>query len=218
MNIFYDSVLIDEFQDFREYDYELIIKLAKYLDNVLLVGDYYQHSVSARNNTGKPFKTSKGDVSYSDFVECVLKAGFEVDTTTLSKSRRCSIDVCNYINSKLEIGITSTGDHEGQVIWADTIANDVLRNNQITKLVYSEATKYSFPALNWSYSKGDTVDCACVILTKDFEKLDENKVSFKKIPISTLNKLYVAMTRSRGDLYLIKASTFKKLQDAYVKV
>lgn len=28
LNIFYDSVLIDEFQDFREFDYELIIKLA----------------------------------------------------------------------------------------------------------------------------------------------------------------------------------------------
>ena len=93
----------------------------------------------------------------------------------------------------------------------------IISNDQITKLVYSEATKYSFPALNWSYSKGDTVDCACVILTKDFEKLAEDKFSIKKISISTLNKLYVAMTRSCGDLYLIKSSTFKKLQDAYIK-
>ena len=75
----------------------------------------------------------------------------------------------------------------------------------------------SFPALNWSYAKGDTMDCACVILTKDFEKLAEDKFSIKKISISTQNKLYVAMTRSRSDLYLIKASTFKKLQDAYIK-
>lgn len=209
--------MIDEFQDFREFDYELIIKLAKHLNDVLLVGDYYQHSVSARNNAGKPFKTPKGDISYADFVECVKKAGFEVDIATLSKSRRCSEDVCNYIRDKLEIDITSTGDHEGQVIWADNIANDVLSNDQIAKLVYSEATKFSFPALNWSYAKGDTMDCACVILTKDFEKLAEDKFSIKKISISTQNKLYVAMTRSRSDLYLIKASTFKKLQDAYIK-
>ena len=35
LNKFYDSILIDEFQDFREHDYELIIKLAKHLNNVL---------------------------------------------------------------------------------------------------------------------------------------------------------------------------------------
>lgn len=217
LNMFYDSVLIDEFQDFREFDYELIIKLAKHLKNVLLVGDYYQHSVSARNNTGKPFKTSKGDVPYANFIESVLKAGFEVDTTTLSASRRCSADVCNYVRNKLGIDISSTGNNKGQVIWADNIANEVLSNDQITKLVYSEAARYSFSALNWSYSKGDTVDCACVILTNDFEKLAEDNFSIKEISISTLNKLYVAMTRSRGDLYLIKSSTFKKLQDTYVK-
>lgn len=217
LNMFYDSVLIDEFQDFREFDYELIIKLTKYLDDVLFVGDYYQHSVSARNNTGKPFKTPKGNVSYSDFVEGVRKAGFEVDTTTLSKSRRCSVDVCNYVSSKLEIDISSTGDHKGQVIWADAIANDVLSNDKIIKLVYSKATRYSFPALNWSYSKWDTVDCACVILTEDFEELAEDKFSIKKISVPTLNKLYVAMTRSRVDLYLIKLSTFKKLQDGHIR-
>lgn len=218
LNMFYDSILIDEFQDFREYDYELIIKLAKFLDDVLLVGDYYQHSVSARNNTGKPFKTRQGDVSYDDFLGEILKAGFEVDTTTLCKSRRCSIDVCNYVSSKLGISISSTGDHIGRVIWADDIADEVLSNDKIMKLIYNDSASYSFSALNWSYSKGDTVDCSCVILTKDFERLAEDKFSTKKISVSTLNKLYVAMTRSRGDLYLIKSSTFKKLQNTYIRV
>ena len=217
LKIFYDYVLIDEFQDFREHDYDLIIKLAKFLDEILLVGDYYQHSVSARNNTGKPFKISKKDISYSDFINVVSKAGFDVDTASLAKSRRCSIEVCNYISNKLKIDITSTGEHEGKVIWADRFADKVLENDQIIKLVYSNATRYSFPALNWSYSKGDTVDCACVILTNDFEEFDKDNFEIKKISVSTLNKLYVAMTRSRGDLYLIKASTFKKLQDAYIK-
>ena len=96
LNLFYDYVLIDEFQDFREHDYELIMTLAKQLNSVMLVGDYYQHSVSATNNSGKPFKKRKGDVGYSEFISELQSEGFNVDTTTLSKSRRCSAEICDY--------------------------------------------------------------------------------------------------------------------------
>lgn len=217
LNLFYDAILIDEFQDFREDDYDLIIKLAKLLNNVVLVGDYYQHSVAGRNNTGKPFKIKKNEVSCSDFIASLTKAGFDVDTITLAKSRRCSPDVCDYVSQKLGISINSHGDHTGSVIWADDIANELLENNQIGKLVYSDASSYVFPALNWSYSKGDTFDAVCVILTDKFEKLSDRNFSSSNIPQSTLNKLYVAMTRSRGNLYLIKSSTFKKCKDTYIR-
>ena len=217
LNLFYDTILIDEFQDFREHDYDLIVKLAKLLNNVILVGDYYQHSVSATNNSGKPFKKKSVDVKYDEFIAELEAAGFEVDLSTLNKSRRCSIDVCNYVSTKLGIEIASTGNNTGSVIWVDEDAEDILSDNQITKLVYQDAAKYSFRAMNWSYSKGDTMDVACVILTENFEKLDNDKFSAKKISISTLNKLYVAMTRSRGNLYLMKASTFKTIRDGYLK-
>lgn len=217
LNLFYDCVLIDEFQDFREFDYELIMALAKQLKDVVLVGDYHQHSVSATNNSGKPFENRSGDVSYEAFVEELQKAGFVVDLTTLDKSRRCSAEVCNYVSEKLHICITSSGHHKGTVIWADDNPTSVLDNDQITKLVFQEAAKYTFPALNWSYSKGDTLDSACVILTDGLENFDSNKFNPKKLKPSTLNKLYVAMTRSRGDLYLMKASTFKALKDRYTK-
>jgi DNA helicase-2/ATP-dependent DNA helicase PcrA len=65
--------------------------------------------------------------------------------------------------------------------------------------------------MNWSYSKGCTLDSVCVILTKDFENIDDSSFVTEMISPSTVNKLYVAMTRSRGDLYLIKHSTLKKL-------
>lgn len=215
LNLFYDCILIDEFQDFREHDYELIISLAKQLNDVVLVGDYHQHSVSATNNSGKPFKNKSTDVSYDDFVGELQKAGFEVDLTTLDKSRRCSAEVCDYVREKLRISITSNGDHGGAVKWIDNDPSSVLDDNRIIKLVFREAGKYSFPALNWSYSKGDTVDSACVILTDDLDNLDSDKFNPDRVKPSTLNKLYVAMTRSRGDLYLIKASTFKKFQKQY---
>lgn len=218
LNLFYDCVLIDEFQDFREYDYELIMVLAKQLNDVILVGDYYQHSVSATNNSGKPFKKKTSDVSYDDFVAELISAGFEVDLTTLDKSRRCSVEVCQYVSNKLGISIDSCGENEGAVIWVDENAAAILEDQRIIKLVYKDAANYSFRAMNWSYSKGDTVDAACVILTDRFDQLNSNSFSIKGIPVSTLNKLYVAMTRSRGNLYLLKASVFKALKNKYTDI
>ena len=215
LNLFFDCILIDEFQDFREYDYELIMALAKQLNDVILVGDYHQHSVSATNNSGKPFKNKSKDVSYVDFVAELRNSGFEIDLTTLDKSRRCSAEICNYISEKLHINIASNGDHCGSIVWIDDDPSVVLNQDQIIKLVFNEAANYTFRAMNWSYSKGDTVDSACVILTDGLDNLDSDSFDPEKIKRSTLNKLYVAMTRSRGDLYLIKASTFKKLRDAY---
>lgn len=216
LNMFYDCVLIDEFQDFREYDYELIMALAKQLNDVILVGDYHQHSVSATNNSGKPFKNKSTDVSYDAFIAELQKSGFEVDLTTLDKSRRCSAEICDYVSKKLHISITSSGDHCGAVRWIDDNPTSVLNDDRIIKLVFQEAAKYSFPALNWSYSKGDTVDSACVILTDGLDNLDSDTFNPDRVKPSTLNKLYVAMTRSRGDLYLMKASTFKAIKDAYI--
>lgn len=217
LNLFYDYVLIDEFQDFRKHDYELIIALAKQLNRVMLVGDYHQHSVSATNNSGKPFKKGRKDVGYSDFISELQSAGFYVDTTTLNRSRRCSTEICDYVSKKLGINISSCDEHEGSVIWADDSATEILDNGQIVKLVFKGADKYSFQALNWSYSKGDTVNAAYVVLTDRFEQLDNGDFSIQDIPVSTINKLYVAMTRSSGDLYLMKASTFKKVKDLYIK-
>lgn len=216
LNMFYDCVLIDEFQDFREYDYELIMALAKQLNDVILVGDYHQRSVSATNNSGKPFKNKSTDVSYDAFIAELQKSGFEVDLTTLDKSRRCSAEICDYVSKKLHISITSSGDHCGAVRWIDDNPTSVLDDDRIIKLVFQEAAKYSFPALNWSYSKGDTVDSACVILTDGLDNLDSDTFNPDRVKPSTLNKLYVAMTRSRGDLYLMKASTFKAIKDAYI--
>lgn len=183
LNLFFDCVLIDEFQDFREYDYELIMALAKQLNDVVLVGDYYQHSVSAINNSGKPFKKKAGDVSYDEFVAELNSAGFEVDLTTLDKSRRCSTEVCQYVSNKLGICIDSCGVNTGSVIWIDENATAFLEDQQIVKLVYKDATNYTFRAMNWSYSKGDTVDAACVILTDRFDHLDDARFTIKGIPV-----------------------------------
>lgn len=217
INMFYDRVMIDEFQDFREHDYELITALGKQIDNILLVGDFYQHSVSATNNSGKPFKKGKKDIGYDDFKQELKKNRFEIDEKTLKCSRRCCNRVCNYIKEKLQIDITSCSKNTGNVLWVDKDAVTILDNDSIVKLVYNNADKYNFRAVNWSYSKGDTMENVCVILTKKFEDMDSENFNSEVIPLSTKNKLYVAMTRTKGNLYLLAASTFQLLKEKYSK-
>lgn len=218
MRGFYDRILVDEFQDFREYDYDLICDLAQYADNVTLVGDFYQHSVSANNNTGRPFQNRKADISYQDFVSNLRKMFFSVDENLLLKSRRCSKDVCEFISLKLGINIESQGINAGSVKWIDgSQLEDILQNNGIVKLVYSKASDYTFKSVNWSYSKGDTMDEVCVILTQDFEKLDQDGFNIAKISQSTINKLYVALSRTKGNLHLVKKSVFDKVKTNYEK-
>lgn len=217
LNLFYDCILIDEFQDFREYDYDLIMALVKRLNDITLVGDYYQHSVSGTNNSGKPYKCKTKEISYADFLNALQSTGVDVDTTTLEKSRRCSTEICEYVCKKLNIQIASCSENNGAVVWIDDEAERIINDNSVTKLVYKDAAKCLFNAMNWSYSKGSTLNAVCVILTDDFEELQKDSFSTERISKSTINKLYVAMTRSCGNLYLIKSSTFKRLKHKFIK-
>ena len=45
--------------------------------------------------------------------------------------------------------------------------------------------------------------------------MDRNDFTSQDIPVTTKNKLYVALTRSAGNLYLVKASVFKKIKELY---
>lgn len=217
VNLFYDQILVDEFQDFREYDFDLICALAKDVQNITLIGDYYQHSVSAKNNTGKPFVIRKKDISYNDFIEG-LKHLFIVDDTSMLCSRRCSEDVCNFVSSKLKISIQSQGLNKGKVYWVeDSQIDEILSNETIKKVIYNDSSKYIFDAVNWSYSKGDTYNDICVILTNDFEKLNTEDFNISKIKQSTINKLYVALTRTQSNLYIMKQSLFIKVKNKYLK-
>jgi DNA helicase-2/ATP-dependent DNA helicase PcrA len=209
-NILFDKVLIDEFQDFRQKDYDFLLAFTRHLNCVLMVGDYYQHSVSGRNNSGKPFKQRKKEIDYDTFIESLRSNGFLVDTKTLSKSRRCAGSVCEFVSNKLKINISSYDEHEGNIIWLSE--NDeiiqILQDESVLKLVYKDSAKYNFNSMNWSYSKGNTVDSVCVILTDAFKAMDSDFFSVDTIPAATINKLYVALTRSSKDVYIIKKSLF----------
>ena len=217
---FYDCIYIDEFQDFREKDYQILEALIKSVDNILLVGDYYQHSVNAQNNSGKPFRLAgKKLVDYEQYKEILGDLGLKVDEKKLNKTRRCPKEICDFISKNLNIDLDASADNQndGKVYILKTMEEiiKILDNDNIVKLMYNNATDYIFNSLTWGNSKGDTYSSCCVILTSTFEDIGSDK--FEISYNTTINKLYVALSRTSGNLYILKYSLFKEVEDLYKK-
>lgn len=207
INRFFDCIYIDEMQDFRENNWELLVEIIKNVNNIILVGDYYQHSVNATNNTGKPFKIKTKYIGYMEYIEYLKNIGLNVDDKTLIKSRRCSKEVCEFIKKKLGIEIKSNEINNGRIIVLDDPSEitNIIEDDDIVKLVWNSTENYKFNAVTWGYSKGDTYENVCVILTDKYSKLNEECFIRNESILST-NKLYVALTRSKGNVYLLKKS------------
>lgn len=212
INKFFDNIYIDEMQDFRENNWKLLCEIISRVNNILLVGDYYQHSVSGVNNSGIPFVNKKKRLSYEEYVKYLHELNLNVDDQLLAKSRRCSEDVCSFIEKKLNIKIESLKINEGKVIFL-TDKNEIqniLANDSIIKLVWENANELNFNAITWGYSKGDTYNNTCVILTDVYSNLEDDNFVNSQVNIST-NKLYVALSRSSGNVYIIKSNQLKRL-------
>lgn len=206
LELFYDNLYIDEFQDFRSEDYKLLNNITKRIDiNCYLYGDYYQHSVSGTNNSGLPFSLKGKSISYDDFVEELQNNNYTVDTALLQYSRRCPDNICEYIRNKLIISIFSENSNSGEIkhLKDKSEIRRVLSDENIIKLFYRDSKRAPFKAINWGYSKGDTYKETCIILTQDLN-LDS---------LITRNKFYVALTRSKGDVYLLEKSRY----DMYIE-
>ena len=88
--------------------------------------------------------------------------------------------------------------------------DDILQDDAIPKLIFSGANKYLGRYINWSYSKGDTFDDVCVILTEKTNSICDKDWSFTLTDV-VRNKLYVALTRARHNVYLLSWEEFKRI-------
>ncbi|MEA4939694.1 MAG: hypothetical protein VB091_08935 [Christensenella sp.] len=218
LNRFFDYIYIDEFQDFREEDFLLIKEMFARIENISGFGDYYQHSVSAMNNTGIPYKKNQKITTYAEFIDSIKDWGVEVDTCELCRSRRCPQVICDFIKQKLGIEIDADNSHQGTVtlIENEQEAINIIKNDQIKKLLFEESSRYNFNCINWGYSKGDTYESVCVILTEAFSDLFSKTFSARSIKPIALNKMYVAMSRTSGDLSFIKLDLFNRIKTEFL--
>lgn len=208
---YYDKVCVDEVQDFGGHDFNLLKQLVQSNVEVLLVGDFFQHtySTSVDGNVNRGLHDR-----YDRFKSELASVGLIVDTTSLLRSHRCSASVCEFITSHIGVQIFAHTERASRVlVISDAAAAARLHSSRDTvKLFYREHARYGCFSQTWGSSKGqDHYQDVCVVL---------NAESWKRYSAGTLselaalsrNKLYVACSRARGDLYLMPGSLLKKFK------
>ena len=206
---YYDDMFVDEFQDFASYDFDFICELAKTRVKCQFVGDYHQHTFDTSRDG--QFKKNL-HASEDRFLNEVRKHGIEIDTTTLSKSYRCSPLVASFVRDSLGIEMGSKRQDETKIVFVESQAEafSLLRDDDIIKLVYQNSRKMDFFSMNWGASKGlDDFHDVCIILNKkQFEQTQNLKA--QEMNQKTLKKLYVACTRAKRDIFFVKNQTVRE--------
>lgn len=201
---YFDEFIIDEIQDIAGRDFNFLEALMETNINMLFVGDFYQHT----------FDTSRdGNVNqslFSDFNAYEARftsKGFTSDTSTLLNSWRCGKRICEFVSTNLGINISSNKDENdtSDIVFISnpTEATTILDDPTIVKLHYKECYRYGLGHRNWGDTKGeDNHENVCVMLNKTTADLHKKGKLYQLKP-STRNKLYVAITRARSNVYLI---------------
>jgi hypothetical protein len=199
---YYDCFFFDEVQDLGGHDFNLVLDLIPKSKGYLFVGDFVQHTFETSNdgNTNKNLY-----VDYDKYIKKWIDAGISINTTTLSRSHRCSPTVCKFIQSNLGIPMDSHRTDITKIVLINDQENaDRLYNDKhIVKLFYNESNKYFYNSINWGASKGmDDFEDICIILNATTQKAFQSS-NLSSLPASTRNKFYVACTRAKGDIYFV---------------
>lgn len=199
---FFDEVLVDEVQDFAGNDFDFLIKLGQSSSLLLsYVGDFYQHIYDTSRNNSKNKNLHKDIQKY--------KSRFKGFTQMeLSVCYRCPEAICKFISVSLGIPMIHNNKNKKHVE-APTLIKDkqkiknIINDPHIPKLVYKKSETFNCWSINWGKSKGLEYDDVCVVLNKETARLySQGKLSSLR-PI-TLNKFYVACSRTKGNLYFIE--------------
>ena len=204
---YFDEFIVDEVQDIAGRDFSFLEQLMTTNINMLFVGDFYQHTY----DTSRDGSTNKSLFdNFSKYEARFTRQGFMSDRTSLVKSWRCSPSICDFITKNLKIEISSnqtreSGDNTSDVVFfsEQSQIDNILDNPKIVKLHYRGSSKFGAGHKNWGETKGEDHYCdVCVLLNKTTAaKYAAQKLH--ELQPSTKNKLYVAITRAHGKVYLI---------------
>ncbi len=87
----------------------------------------------------------------------------------------------------------------------------LLADPLIVKLMYKDSHQFGDKFKNWGEVKGvDNFNDVCIILTTSASNSLKAKDNFLGLSATTLHKLYVAISRSRRNCFLITQKDFKE--------
>ncbi len=206
---YFDDLFIDEIQDIAGHDFNFLKDIVKAKINIFLVGDFYQHTFDTSRDGSVNKNLHKEYLKYKNEFK---KMNLDIDETSLEKSYRCGPEVCKFISTKLCIKINSMKTDKSVVLKitnSDEIRK-IFNDGTIIKLFLKQHYNYCCYSKNWGESKGeDHYNHVCVVLNKgtmDYYKKD----ILHKLNPQTRNKLYVACTRAKENLFLISEEDLKK--------
>ena len=207
---YFDSIFIDEVQDFAGHDFNFLKIISSASIDIKYVGDFYQHTF----DTSRDGPTNRNlHKSYDNYLDLFSQMGLAIDTETLIKSYRCSPTVCSFITEKLGINIESHRTDETiiHVSCDEGESAKLMQDNSLVKLFFREHYKFGCYSRNWGECKGeDHYQDVCIVLNPTtLRKFESDGLS--ELNPQTKNKLYVACTRARGNIYFLPQKHLTKI-------
>ena len=202
INKYYKYIFVDEVQDLASRDFDFLSILAKTNAYVELVGDFYQHTYDSSRDVN--YNSGLFD-DYAKYIKSLHKIGYIENPMQLTHSYRCSNTICQFVSSNLNIMIQSKEGNETKIQYVDKneYINEIFHDNRTIKLFYCNHLDYNCYSKNWGECKGeDDYKDVCIVLNKKTTLLYKKNKLFS-LPPNTRNKLYVALTRARGNIYLV---------------
>ena len=206
---YFDMLCIDEVQDFGGHDFNFLEVLFSADVPMLLVGDFHQNTYV----TSHDLAVNKNlHADYGRYKARFSAAGVTPDLVSLVKSRRCAPAVCQFIRDRIGIHIETYSEREARVAFIDdqAEADQIHARAEVVKLFYQKHARYGCRSQTWGGSKGeDHYDEVCVALNDTTLKA-YRKSGVMELAGITRKKLYVALSRSRGNVYLVPEKFFAK--------
>jgi hypothetical protein len=123
--------------------------------------------------------------------------------------------VCEFITRQLNICIAAHRTHTTLIeVVTDAERTAALHaDNTVIKLFYREHHRYSCHSLNWGISKGlDHFQYVCIVMDPAHWKL-LTRQELAALPPSSRNRLYVACSRARGNIYFVQESHLRRFRN-----